>query len=172
MAQPIRSTIPALLLNLQAVLMADLGLGQERVIIDTENDETDDTHYQAEQVVFIRKGSQTPERGHVGLGRVWAAERVRMAFTLYTRCALDDPPGFQVGLTDPILGHEVWTFRMRDVLSSWQPTDAAGNWLVQEPLIPAGGTGPTSRMKADWTWARSTLWYIMIYAPALDQAYQ
>lgn len=152
--------------------MAVLQLQSARVIIDTDGEEFDDLKFQAEQVVFVRKGSQTPETGWIGLGRVWPAEKVRMTFTLYTRCALDTRNSFQSGLTDPILGHETWAMSLRNALTGWQPTDGNGNWLVQEPLIPAGGTGPTRRQKVDFTWAMSKLWYTMIYAPAVDQAYQ
>lgn len=172
MASVIRSTLPTLLLNLQAQIMAVLGLQEARVYIDTEGEEFDDTHYQAEQVVFIRKMSHTPEPGFVGLGRVWAAERVRIAVTVYTRVALDAQPAYTIGMTDDTLGHETWMEAIRNALIAWQPLDVDNNWLVQEPLIPAGGDGPRRKRVLDISWAKSTLWFIMIFAPDVDQSYQ
>lgn len=172
MAQPIQSTLDILLLSIQTQLMAVLGWEVERVIIDTENDEDDETKYQAEQIVFIRRASSALDVGWVGAGRVWAPERAMIACTLWTRCALDESPGFASGLTDPLLGHEVYAAQIRDALYAFQPVDSSGNWLVQEPLAPASGIGPKRRKKLDTTWTRSVISVSMIYANSLNQAYQ
>lgn len=173
MATVLRSSLDVLLLNLQARLSTVLGWPLERVVIDTEGDEQDDeTHYQAEQVVFLRTGGSSPVPGFEGMGRVWAPERVRCSCVLWTRLGLDEVPGYAIGLTDPASGHEVAALAVRNALTAWQPTDADGNWLVQEPIERTSTTGPRRRKRKDGTWAKSSVEFAMTYAPALSQDYE
>jgi hypothetical protein len=173
MATVLQSPLDAVRLSLQARIMAVLGLGSECVILDTSGDaQDDDVHYQAEQVVFIRFEGYSPVPGFDGAGRNWAPERHRVTCTLWTRTALDEPPGFASGLTDPILGHDRWGNLLKDAMLAFQPIDSGNNWLVQDPVYPAGGQGPSRKTRVDKSWAWSQQSYYVTVSPSVSLLYQ
>lgn len=169
----IRSSLDIIMPLIQQQIMLVTGWGIERVILDTEKDgEEFDEKFQAEQVVFIREESPSPTGAFKGIGRIWPTEDVRIVCPLWTRDALDNPPGFQSGLTDPVLGHEKWRLAIQNALYGFAPTDSNHNWLVQNPIQPGQGMAPRRRTRGenpDVTWARSVIVGILTYAPALNQ---
>jgi hypothetical protein len=176
MATVLTSSLFVLMPLIQQQLMSILGFDESRVILDTEKDaEEYDEKFQAEQVVILREESPTPTGAFKGIGRIWPTEDVRVVCCLWTRCALDNPPGFQSGLTDPNLGHEVWRLAVQNALYGFIPTDDNGNWLVQQPIQPAPGLAPKRRFRKrddeerPWEWVRSEIVGTMTYAPSLDQ---
>ncbi len=171
MENVLRSSLDAILLAIQAQIIAVTGWDQSRVVIDTETEEPEG-QWQAEQLVFIRLGSQTPQRDFEGMGRIWAAMDVRLNCILWTRTALDEPPGYAIGITDPILGHQAAALAIKNSLDAFQPLDSAGNWMVQEPMRPGAIGATVRRTKEDWNWAKTSIGFDLIYAPATDQSYQ
>jgi len=162
----VRTSMVQLLPNVQAQLMSSLGWGIERVILSTQgSDEDDETHYQAEQVIFLADAGGNPDLNTVqSMGRFWTVEVARLEVRLWTRTALDNSSSYQQGLVNPQLGHEVYVLAIQNALTLYEPSDSAGNWLAIGPIFPAGRQGPYRRQKVDKDWSKSVLFWTVKYA--------
>jgi hypothetical protein len=168
MATVIQSSLAQILPLVQQQLMSVTGWPIERVILDTRKDAEDEEEYfEAEQLVFIREESNTPTGAYVGMGTIWATENIRLVCAIWTRTALDELPGFREGLVDPILGHKEATLLIQQGLYGFIPVDTDDNWLVQNEIQPAIGSGPYRQKKKNADWARSTIVGTLTYAPIL-----
>ncbi len=175
MATIIRSNMADILLAIQARIMSVLEFPEERVVLDTlEGAEDREIHFEAEQYVYVRAESYGNAPGFEGMGRIYAPQRWRVTCTLWTRSALDPPPGAGIFLTAASIGHLRLMNKLLDALLAYQPTDDGtedGNWLVEQPMQSTSGTGPR-KARTDGTWGRSSMAFEVVYGPDVNQAYQ
>lgn len=172
MAAQIRAKLRDILLDVRGRLMEVTGLPPERVAVDARQDADEpDLNLQADQYFLIRVKGQTPAPGVEGGGRVNTRVKRRIQVCLRTRLALDEAGRDLLWLTEQSLGHLEREHQLYDALSTYQPTDGKGNWLVAEPIVLEQSTEPR-KDKADPSWGRSAVEFVVDFALALDQSYQ
>ena len=171
MATVLRSRLSAILPLIQARVTAVMGLPEERVLLTGEMDNLPwDT--QADQYVWIRPREMRPNAPIiVGAGRHDARTNRSCLATLRTRYAVDEGPQEARWLLDRSFGHLDAEQLLLDALFLFQPTDAAGNWLVHEPLQPMPVSAPRKDQR-DKDWGESTFEFSIDFTLDLNQSYQ
>lgn len=165
----VRSKLSTILLAIQARVMLKMAWPEERVGISKRVP----IKPQAEQFVQIWPSSQTThEPVRKGAGRIDTRVTRRVQVRLYTRLAVDTAGDDTHWLTDPLpLGHLDTEHALIDALELFAPEDAAGNWLLYEPMRLQPASEP-EKDDAEPEWGSSLMEYDVSFVLDLDQAIQ
>lgn len=170
-AEPIPTSLSAILLAIQTRLVEVLSWPEERIVLDARDDpDAEAVQPQADAFLRIRTEARTPVGETVDArGRKHPHMRARISVTLRTRCDLDKVNSDQIALTHASRGHFAAEHKVWDALIVFQPEDDAGNWLVFEPIKPGPATSPRKPPKG---WMGSQIEFNLGFILDLTQSYQ
>jgi hypothetical protein len=170
MSSVVRTRIDPILLAIQQQIMAVTGFPAERALIVDPEDLPFKPQGDQFCCTWLMDGDWDLPILEGG-GRVDARLRETVAVTLYTRFGTDVATSGLSWLTDASLGHAFWRHQILDALVLFQPTDANGNWLCSQPLVPRSTRRPR-RERDEKNWGSSTVAFLVEYEAALSQSYQ
>ena len=172
MAVPIPTTLDQIVLAVRTQLMAwpALSLPAERCLVTDPAKLT--FHPEGDAYLWIWPDFESADLPVLfGAGRLDCRMAERIEVGIRSRFAVDESSSALAWLTDATLGHCPLRTAVWDALIQWLPTDAVGNALTVEPLVPARGARPRLD-PAEKEWGESVLAFEATYILALTQSVQ
>ncbi len=170
--QLVPTNLGAILLAIQAQVMASMSFPQERVILWAREEES--WHPQGDQVVRIRPRMQLPEGTLIGSGRVgqtlWRTTRT-INVCLWCRWNVDQFDNDQTWLTDTTNGFCAMETALVNALFNFHGTDSGGgSGILFEPL-KMGPVASPSKPRTEPDWGKSEADFECTYLMSLATNY-
>lgn len=176
MSTVIRTDLATVLLAVRTHLVAFLSWDPTRVLVVPPEKLTAPPHYDSYLWLWKAQDSLDYPRFQ-GAGRFDRRATVRLEVGIRSRLGTDEVSEAVDWLADPTgtgLGHLQLWLRVCDAMDCFIPDDVGdgtGNWLVTQPIVPAGGGRPRIDPR-EIDWGESVLAYDVSFALALNQAVQ
>lgn len=164
----VRTTLPTVLLAIQARLMDKLSLPPERCLIIAVDKFPYDG--QADQVVAIRPLEES-QHNEDEAGRVDHRSFLQMLIYLRTRLALDESNQSLLALTDSSLGHLKFRADIKNALHDFQAADEDKNRILVDPVRWRSSRKPDKEGPQP-EWIQSESMFDLSYEDDFDQSDQ
>lgn len=142
MPSPIPTTTGAVLLALQAQLVAStaIGLTADRIFFSVV---IDPPHTTGDREILLVPGDERVDLSSMGAGRIERRVARAMRVVIRTRCGLDEGNRDTNWLNNATLGHYALEDAVIDALDTFLAVDGSSNALTFAPIVYKGLQAPT-----------------------------